>query len=58
MSDTMIHMIELSDDELDLIAAGWDGGGGDNNTQVQVGLVNVGLQDTNIAALNGIAIQS
>jgi hypothetical protein len=55
-------MIELSDRELDLIAAGGgDGGGcgcGETNQGNQVGLVNVNVQDNNVAILSAGFIQA
>jgi hypothetical protein len=44
MPDTKIEMIELSDDELDLIAAG----GGETNQANQMGRVNVNVQGNNV----------
>jgi hypothetical protein len=49
-----LEMTELSDHELDLIAAG----GGTTNQGNQIGLVNVNLQDNNVAVLSAGFIQA
>jgi len=48
------EMTELSDHELDLIAAGWS----ETNQGNQIGLVNVNLQDNNVAVLSAGFIQA
>lgn len=55
MMEELIQPVELTDDELDLVAAGTGGcGGGDRN--FQVGLVN--LNDVNIGVnVGGIQFQ-
>jgi hypothetical protein len=53
MSDTKIDLIELSDDELDLIAAG----GGETNQGNQIGLVNLNVQGNNVAVLSAGFLQ-
>jgi hypothetical protein len=54
MFETKIDLIELSDEELDLIAAG----GGETNQGNQIGLVNVNVQDNNISVLSAGFIQA
>jgi hypothetical protein len=58
------HPIELSDKELDLVAAGWSngcgcGGGGNGNNVFQAGLVNLNdvlsNDNVNISLLSGVS---
>jgi hypothetical protein len=54
----MMEMVELSSEELDAVAAGTNCGCGDKNQGNQVGLVNVNVQDNNVAIGSAGFIQS
>ena len=50
--EKLTHPIELSGEELDLVAAGW------NNCGCERSLVSVNVSDNNIAALNNFNVLS